>query len=108
MQPLHVNPANWPCPDARALCPAGTLTDGSKFDSSRDSGQKFEFKLGLGEVIKVRNSMLCNHPSRAQPRLLVALTQGWDEGVAQMSIGEVSVVPEQPRLQIQLQCDLLV
>lgn len=42
--------------------PTGTLTNGKKFDSSRDRGLPFQFKLGAGEVIR-----------------------GWDEGVAQVS-----------------------
>merc|ERR1712070_807187 len=47
----------------------GTLTDGTKFDSSRDHGQPFEFVLGHGEVIRC-----------------------WDEGVARMSKGEKAVL----------------
>jgi FKBP-type peptidyl-prolyl cis-trans isomerase len=42
----------------------GWLTDGTKFDSSLDAGQPFEFALGQGEVIR-----------------------GWDEGVAGMKVG---------------------
>ena len=44
----------------------GTLTNGNKFDSSRDRGKGFSFKLGAGEVIK-----------------------GWDQGVAGMKVGEM-------------------
>jgi FKBP-type peptidyl-prolyl cis-trans isomerase len=42
----------------------GWLTNGSKFDSSKDRGEPFEFPLGGGRVIK-----------------------GWDEGVQGMKIG---------------------
>lgn len=43
---------------------AGTLTDGTKFDSSYDRGTPFSFNLGAGEVIA-----------------------GWDQGVAGMKVG---------------------
>ncbi len=52
----------------------GTLTNGSKFDSSRDRNEGFKFTLGAGQVIK-----------------------GWDEGVAGMKIGglrKLTIPPE--------------
>lgn len=48
----------------------GTLkSNGKQFDSSYDRGKPFQFKIGVGQVIK-----------------------GWDEGVKLMSLGETAVL----------------
>ena len=52
----------------------GWLTNGTKFDSSKDHGEPFSFKLGAGQVIA-----------------------GWDEGVAGMKVGgqrKLTIPPE--------------
>ncbi|XP_047069159.1 peptidyl-prolyl cis-trans isomerase FKBP62-like [Lolium rigidum] len=53
----------------------GTLLDGTKFDSSRDRGTPFKFKLGQGQVIK-----------------------GWDQGIKTMKKGENAVLTIPPDL----------
>jgi FKBP-type peptidyl-prolyl cis-trans isomerase len=53
----------------------GTLTNGQKFDSSRDRGKGFTFRLGAGEVIA-----------------------GWDQGVAGMKVGQMRRLTISPDL----------
>jgi len=53
----------------------GTLTSGSKFDSSRDRNQGFTFRLGAGQVI-----------------------EGWDKGVAGMKVGGVRKLTIPPEM----------
>ena len=52
--------------ESRLRTPSVWLTNGTKFDSSKDNGQPFTFHLGAGQVIK-----------------------GWDRGVAGMKVGGV-------------------
>ena len=53
----------------------GTLTDGTKFDSSVDRDEPFSFVVGAGEVI-----------------------QGWDEGLIGMQVGGVRKLTIPPSL----------
>jgi FKBP-type peptidyl-prolyl cis-trans isomerase len=53
----------------------GTLTDGTKFDSSHDRNDPIEFPLGMGRVIK-----------------------GWDEGISLLSVGDRAVLVIPPDL----------
>lgn len=65
MEDLVVGTGASPTPGKRVKVHyTGTLTNGTKFDSSVDRGQPFEFTIGQGEVIK-----------------------GWDEGVMTMKVG---------------------
>ncbi len=56
----------------------GTLTNGKKFDSSRDRGKGFTFKLGAGQVIA-----------------------GWDQGVAGMRVGQMRKLDDPARARIR-------
>jgi len=53
----------------------GTLTDGTKFDSSQDRKEPIAFPLGRGAVIK-----------------------GWDEGIAHLGVGDRAVLVIPPQL----------
>lgn len=53
----------------------GMLTNGVKFDSSRDRTEPLEFELGAGRVIK-----------------------GWDEGISKLRIGDHAILVIPPNL----------
>jgi len=53
----------------------GSLVDGTKFDSSRDRGEPFETKIGVGRVI-----------------------MGWDKAFPKLSLGERAILTIPPEL----------
>ena len=53
----------------------GTLTNGTKFDSSHDRNEPIAFPLGMSRVIK-----------------------GWDEGIAKLGVGDQAVLVIPPHL----------
>lgn len=64
---VDITVGDGPSPTNGQMCEmhyTGWLTNGTKFDSSRDRGQTFQFPIGKGSVIK-----------------------GWDEGIASMKVG---------------------
>ena len=61
--------------DTVAVHYTGCLTDGTKFDSSRDRGQPIRFVLGTGKVI-----------------------EGWDEGLQGMRVGGKRILRIPPEL----------
>jgi FKBP-type peptidyl-prolyl cis-trans isomerase len=73
----RLTPGNGPKPQAGQIVVVhytGRLADGTKFDSSVDRNEPFEFALGAGQVIA-----------------------GWDKGLAQMQVGEkarLTIPPE--------------
>jgi FKBP-type peptidyl-prolyl cis-trans isomerase len=72
-----ITSGNGPSPkqgDSVTVHYTGWLTDGTKFDSSVDRDEPFQFVLGTGQVI-----------------------QGWDQGVAGMRVGDkvrLTIPPE--------------
>lgn len=68
--------ATFPKPGQKVKCHyVLTLQNGKKVDSSRDRGAPFQFQIGKGEVIR-----------------------GWDEGVAQMSVGQRAKLTIDPEM----------
>ena len=53
----------------------GTLTNGVKFDSSRDRNEPIAFPIGMGKVIK-----------------------GWDEGIGKLRVGDHAILVIPPKL----------
>lgn len=67
LQYIDINPGTGPTPQRGQTVTVqytGLLTNGLKFDSSRDRNQPFSFQIGVGDVI-----------------------QGWDEGISTMAVG---------------------
>ncbi|KAG6478260.1 hypothetical protein ZIOFF_061695 [Zingiber officinale] len=91
----------------------GTLLDGTKFDSSRDRGTPFKFKLGQGKnycirfqimkLLKALEALLCQGRHHAHQVVVVStiwgqVIKGWDQGIKTMKKGENAIFTIPPEL----------
>src|SRR3954452_24565026 len=75
----------------------GTLTDGTKFDSSRDRGQPFSFTLGQGRVIRGWVVGLAGMQVGGRSELTIPLEEGYG------SRGAGAVIPPNATLHFDVE-----
>lgn len=76
----------------------GTLTDGTKFDSSFDRNQPISFVVGTGRVIKGLVYLIYRLVTAFNKCYILTACARWDQGLLDMCIGEKRTLTIPPSL----------